>query len=159
MAVDIELACNKVQALVRTLAPTYIQYAPDMEHYATALHDAICPYVFTWPGAGSWSQKGGGYKIDERELTLFCMVESLGQKDIPLRTVQGVRALQAIRNLFIVPANIPLTSIDEYGYQITIESRADSPQSDSGLRSDLPFSGVPWFGFSIPLKVRIQWIV
>lgn len=158
MAIDIELACNQVQALVRTLAPTYIQNAPDMDGYYTALHDALCPYVMTWPEEGSWAQKGGGYKTDDRNLTLFCFIESLAQKDIPTRTVQGVRALQAIRNLFVVPANIPLAQIDQTGYQIYVASRVDAPQSDSGLRSDLPYSGVPWFGFSIPLQVRIQWI-
>lgn len=160
MAVDIELACNSIQALIRTnLAPTHIQLAPDMDAYQTSLHDALCPYVFTWPEEGSWYQKGEGYKIDERNVTVFCLIESLAQKDIPTRTVQGVRALQAMRNLFLIPANIPLTNINTTGYQITVASRDGNPQSDSGLRADLPYSGVPWFGFSIPLKVRIQWIV
>lgn len=160
MAVDIELACNSVQSLIRTnLAPATIQNAPDMDGYYTALHDALCPYVMTWPEEGSWFQKGGGYKIDERNVTVFCFIESLAQKDIPTRTVQGVRALQAVRNLFIIPSNIPLTEINQTGYQITVASRDDNPQSDSGLRADLPFSGSLWFGFSIPLKLRIQWIV
>lgn len=159
MAVDIELACNLIQGKLRTLVPQYLLHAPDMEDYLTALHDAVCPYAMTWPSEGSWYQKGGGYKIDERTFTLFVFVESLAQKDIPSRTVQGTRALQAVRNLFIVPANIPLDYGSTTGYQITVESKTDTPQSDSGLRADLPYSGMPWFGFSIPLKVRIQWIV
>jgi hypothetical protein len=160
MAVDIELACNSIQALIRTnMVPTLIQNAPDMEHYATALHDAQCPYVMTWPSDGSWHQKGHGYKVDERMLTIFCFVESLAQKDIPSRVVQGTRLLQAMRNLFLVPANIDLTNINTTGYQVTIASRFDQPQTDTGLRADLPYTGASWFGFSIPLKVRIQWIV
>lgn len=159
MAVDIELACNLIQAKLATLQPTYLANVPaDMEHYPTAMDDALCPYAFTWPGAGSWSQKGGGYKTDERTLIVFVIVESLAQKDIPTRTAQGVRALQAVRNLFIVPANIPLDDGTTSGYQITLESKTDTPQSDTGLRADLPFSGKPWFGFSLPLKVRIMWI-
>lgn len=158
MAVDIELACNKIQALVRTLQPTFIANVPDVEHYPTALADALCPYAFTWPGPGSWYQKGGGYKGDERTFTLFVFIESLHQKDIPTRAVQGIRALQAVRNLFIIPANISLDAGTSSGYQIILESKADTPQSDSGLVANLPFSGVPWFGFSIPLKVRTQWI-
>lgn len=159
MAVDLELACNSVQALIRNNLGSMIQGAPDMDEYLPALHDALCPYVFTWPSDGAWYQKGGGYKVDERTLTVFCLVESLAQKDIPSRVVQGTRLLQAMRNLFIVPANIPLTAIDATGYQITIASRFDNPQTDTGLRADLPYTGSPWFGFSIPLKVRIQWIV
>ena len=160
MAVDIELACNLVQALIRTnLAPTYIQHAPAMDEYLPALHDALCPYVMTWPGDGSWYQKGLGYKLDERTLTVFCFVESLAQKDIPTRIAQGTRALQAVRNLFVIPANIALDTGVSSGYQITVESKEGTPQTDTGLRADLPFTGAPWFGFSIPLKVRIQWIV
>lgn len=159
MAIDIELACNSIQTLIRTNLSNLIQNAPDMESYATAMHDALCPYVFTWPEGGSWYQKGAGYKIDERDVTVFCLVESLAQKDIPSRTVQGVRLLQAMRNLFIIPGNIPLTDINTTGYQITVASRDDNPQSDSGLVGNLPYSGIPWFGFSIPLKVRIQWII
>lgn len=159
MAVDLELACNSIQALIRAnMVPSMVQSAPDMQEYLTSLHDAQCPYVFTWPSDGSWYQKGGGYKADERTLTIFCLVESLAQKDIPTRAVQGVRVLQAMRNLFIIPQNIPLTAIDTTGYQITVASRADNPQTDTGLRADLPYTGAPWFGFSIPLKVRIQWI-
>jgi hypothetical protein len=159
MADDLELACNSIQALIRAnMIDTLIQNAPDMEHYATSLHDAQCPYVFTWPGDGSWYQKGGGFKVDERTLIVFCIVESLAQKDIPTRVIQGTRLLQAMRNLFIVPANISLTDIGVTNYQITVASRSDQPQTDTGLRADLPYSGAPWFGFSIPLKVRIQWI-
>lgn len=159
MADDIELACNKIQALIRTNLSSLIQNAPDMENYATALHDALCPYVMTWPGEGSWYQKGHGYKVDDRTCTVFCFVESLAQKDIPTRTVQGVRILQAMRNLFVIPSNIPLAQIDTTGYQIYVASASDSPQTDTGLRGDFPYTGMPWFGFSIPLKVRIQWIV
>lgn len=158
MAVDIELACNLVQAKLATLAPTYLANVPaDMEHYFTALSDALCPYAFTWPGQGSWYQKGGGNKIDERTLTIFVLVESLAQKDIPTRSAQGARALSAVRNLFITPANIPLDYGNASGYQITVESKEGTPQNDTGLRADLPFSGMPWFGFSIPLRVRILW--
>lgn len=159
MAVDIELACNLIQARVRTLQPQFVAQVPDVEHYFTSLADNLCPYAFTWPSEGSWSQKGGGYKMDERTFTLFVIIESLAQKDIPTRAVQGIRVLQAVRNLFIVPANIPLDDGAVSGYQIYVASRVDSPQSDSGLRADLPYSGAPWFGFSIPLKVRTQWIV
>lgn len=157
MAVDIELACNLVQDKLRTLQPQLLAQVPDVEHYPTAMEDALCPYAFTWPEEGSWYQKGAGYKTDERNLTVFVIVESLHQKDIPTRFTQGVRALQAVRNLFIIPANISLDYGTISGYQITLESKADTPHSDSGLRSDFPFSGRPWFGFSIGLKVRILW--
>lgn len=157
MAVDIELACNMVQAKLATLAPTYLANVPvDMEHYFTALSDALCPYAFTWPSSGSWYQKGHGYKTDERQLTVYVLIESLNQKDMPTRTAQGVRALQAVRNLFITPSNIELSPASS-GYQIVLESKQGTPQTDSGLRADLPFSGIPWFGFSIPLHVRILW--
>lgn len=159
MAIDIELACNLIQAKLATLQPTYLANVPtDVEHYFTALNDALCPYAFTWPGPGSFSQKGGGYKMDERTFTVFVFIESLVQKDMPTRTAQGIRALQAVRNLFVVPGNIALDTGGTSGYQITIESKTDTPQSDSGLRADLPFSGASWFGFSLPLKVRTQWI-
>lgn len=156
MAVDIELACDRVQTLLRTLQPSYLANVPDVEHYPTAMEDALCPYALTWPTAGSWYQKGDGYKVDDRTLTIFVFIESLRQKDIPTRLTQGIRVLQAVRNLFIIPANLTLSSGD---YQIVVTSKADTPQSDTGLRGDLPFSGVPWFGFSIPLRVHIQWIV
>lgn len=155
--VDIELACDLVQNVLRTLQPTYLANVPDVEHYPTAMDDALCPYAFTWPSEGSWYQKGHGYKTDERALTTFVIIESLAQKDVPTRFTQGVRALQAVRNLFVVPANISLDTGATSGYQITVESGAGSPQSDTGLRSDLPFSGKPWFHFRVNLKVRIMW--
>lgn len=159
MAVDIELACNLIQAKVATLQPQFLANVPDVEHYFTALSDALCPYAFTWPSAGSGSQKGGGYKMDERTFTLFVIIESLAQKDIPTRLAQGIRTLQAVRNLFLTAGNIPLDYGTTSGYQITVESKVGTPQSDSGLRADLPYSGAPWFGFSIDLRVRTQWIV
>lgn len=155
--VDLELACNLVQAKLRTLSG--IQHAPDMENYMNALHDAVCPYAMTWPGAGSWAQKGHGYKQDARTLQVFVFVESLAQKDIPTRTVQATRLLSAARNLFATASNIPLDDGATSGFQITVESRVDDPQSDTGLVANLPFSGIPWFGFTLMLKVRLQWIV
>lgn len=159
MAVDIELACNLVQAKLRTLQPTYLAQVPDMDGYFNALDDSLCPYAFTWPSSGSWAQKGGGYKYDERTLMVFVLIESLKQKDIPTRVVQGTRALQAVRNLFATAGNIELDSGVSSGYQIIVASRVDNPQSDTGLRADLPYTGAPWFGFSMALRVRIQWIV
>ncbi len=160
MAVDIELACNLIQAKIATLQPTLVANVPlDMEHYPTAMADELCPYVFTWPSDGSWFQKGHGYKIDDRTCTVFVIIESLAQKDVPTRLVQGVRILQAVRNLFATAGNLQLDDGSVSGYQIVVASKDGTPQSDTGLRSDLPFSGKPWFHFRIPLKVRIQWIV
>lgn len=158
MAVDIELACNLVQAKLATLQPQFLAQVPlDMEHYPTAMADELCPYAMTWPGDGSWYQKGGGYKVDIRTCTVFVFVESLRQKDMATRTLQGTRVLQAVRNLFIIPANIPLDYGNTSGYQITLESAPGTPHSDTGLRGDFPFTGSPWMGFSIALKVRIMW--
>ncbi len=159
MAVDLELCCNLIQAKLRTLAPATLQNAPDVDGYPTAMDDALCPYAFTWPGAGSWYQKGGGYKTDERTFQVFVIVESLAQKDIPTRTLQGVRVLQAVRNLFLIPSNIPLDNGTTTGYQITLESKPGSPHSDTGLVAGLPFSGKPWFGFTLNLNVRVMWII
>ncbi len=159
MAVNLELACNLIQAKIRDNLGSLIQNAPDLENTLPALHDALCPYVMTWPTEGQFYQKGGGYKVIEGTCTIFCFVESLAQKDIPLRAVQGTRIMRAMINLFATAANIPLAEIDATGYQITVTSKVDSPQSYSGLRGNFPYSGLPWFGFSIPLNVRIQWIV
>lgn len=158
MATGIELACNLVQAKLATLQPTYLNQVPlAMTDYPTAMDDALCPYAFTWPSEGSWFQMGHGYKVDDRTLTIFIIIESLAQKDIPQRAAQGVRVLEAVRNLFIVPANIPLDYGTTSGYQITVASKKDTPQSDTGLQSNLPFSGKPWFHFRVPLHVRIGW--
>lgn len=160
MAVDIELACNLIQAKIAAqLRPTYVSNVPDVEQYLTSLEDALCPYVMTWPGPGSWAQKGGGYKFEERTFNVFCFVESLAQKDIPSRTHQGIQILQAMRSLFATAGNIQLDDGVTSGYQITVASRVGNEQTDTGLTASLPFSGSPWFGFSIPLKVRIQWIL
>ncbi len=159
MATGIELAGNLVQAKLRTLAPTYISNAPDKDAYPTAMDDALCPYALTWAGPGSWYQKGGGYKVDERTLEVFVFVESLAQKDIPTRTGQGERVLEAVKNLFLIPANIPLDDGTISGYQITLESKPGSPHTDTGLVSEFPFSGKLWFGFNIHLNCRIMWIV
>ena len=158
MAVDIELCCSLIQAKLRTLSPQYLSNVPDVDGYFTALSDALCPYAMTWPGPGSWYQKGGGYKTDIRDFAVYVFVESLAQKDIPTRTQQGIRALQAVRNLFLIPANIPLDSGASTGYQITVESREGNAQSDTGLTAGLPFSGAPWFGFTLRLSVRTMWI-
>lgn len=157
MAVDIELACNLVQGKLRTLQSQFLAQVPDVEHYPTSMDDALCPYAFTWPAEGSWYQKGYGYKTDQRSLVVFVIIESLFQKDIPTRFTQGVRVLQAVRNLFVIPANISLDDGNVSGYQITLESKQDTPQGDTGLRADLPFSGKPWFHFRVNLKVRILW--
>lgn len=160
MADLLELACNLIQAkIAQNLQPTLVQNVPDMEHYFTSLLDAQCPYVMTWPGQGQFYQKGGGYKVIEGTCTIYCFVESLHQKDIPTRTLQGTRILQAMINLFATAANIPLDTGGSSGYQIYVASRFDQPQDYSGLRGDFPYSGMLWCGFSIPLKVHIQWIV
>lgn len=158
MATGIELACNLVQAKLATLAPTYLATVPlTMEQYPRAMDDGLCPYAFTWPSEGSWFQMGHGYKVDDRTLTIFVIIESLAQQDIPTRVQEGVRVLEAVRDLFITPVNIPLDYGNTSGYQITVASKKDTPQSDTGLRSDLPFSNKPWFHFRVPLHVRIGW--
>lgn len=160
MAVDIELACNLIQATIATnLQPLFVANVPlSMKDYPTAMDDALCPYVLTWPGPGSWYQKGHGYKIDDRTCIIYVIIESLAQKDIPTRTMQGTRILQATRNIFATAGNLQLDSGSVSGYQIVVSSKDGTPQSDSGLESNLPFSGKPWFHFQIPLRVRIQWI-
>lgn len=157
MAVDIELACNLIQGKLRTLVPTYLQHAPDVENYLTSLHDAQCPYAMTWPSEGSFYQKGGGYKVDNRTFSVFVFIEPLGQREIPQRTQQGIQVLQAVRDLFITNANIPLSSIDETGYQIIVASGMDSPHSDTGLTANLPFTGGAWVGFELRLNIHMQW--
>lgn len=157
MAIDIELACNSIQALLRTLAPTYLNNVPDVQSYLTALDDAVCPYAFTVPGQGSFYQKGGGYKIDDRTFTIFVYVESVYQKDIPSRTKEGIFVLQAARNLFITAANIPLANSG--GYQIMAQSWEGHAHTDSGLTANLIFGGKPWFGFTLSLNIQTQWIV
>lgn len=160
MAIDIELACNLIQAKIRdNLAPTLIQNAPDADAYLPSLHDAQCPYVMTWPGEGSFYQKGGGYKIDQRTFEVFCFVQAQGQQEIPTRTVDGIRILQAMRNLFITAHNIPLADIDVTGYQITVESDSATPHSDTGLIGSLPYGGLVFMGFTLRLNVRTYWIV
>lgn len=158
MSIDIELACNSIQALLRGLAPQYLNNVPDVHYYLTALNDAVCPYAFTVPGQGSFYQKGAGYKIDDRTFTTFVYVESVYKKDIPSRTKEGILVLQAVRNLFITAANIPLADIST-GYQITAQSWEGHPHSDSGLAANLMFGGEPWFGFTLSLNVQTQWIV
>ena len=155
-AILTELACNLIQAKLRTLAPTYLQNAPDQGDNITALHDALCPYAMTWPTSGEWWQEGGGYKICEQELTIFVFVESLAQKDMPTRLVEGTRLRDQVMNMFITASAI---SLARGYYQIYVASRYEKHQTDSGLRGNFPYSGMPWFGFSVPLKVRIQWIV
>jgi len=160
-AVDLELACNLIQTKIATaLQPTYVATVPlTTEAYLTALEDGLCPYVMTWPGPGSFYQKGGGYKIDDRRFSVFCFVESLAQKTIPLRTHQGIQILQAMRSLFVTASTIPLATIAADGYQITVQSWEGNGHSDTGLTARLPFSGVPWFGFQMFLNVQTQWII
>lgn len=159
MAIDIELACNLIQAKIATLRPQYVANVPDIEHYFTSLDDSLCPYVMTWPGEGSWYQKGGGYKIDQRTYNVYCFVEALTQKDIPARTHQGIQILQAVRNLFIVAANIPLADFSTTNYQITVQSDQNTPHSDSGLIANMPFGNTVYSGFILRLGVRTQWQV
>lgn len=159
MAILTELACNLIQGKLRTLVPQYLQHAPDQGEQLTALHDAQCPYAMTWPTGGEWSQKGGGYKMVEQECTIFVFIESLAQRTLPLRTVEGTRVRDQIMNMFVTASNIQLDDGSSSGYQIYVASRVDSPQTDSGLRAGFPHTGSDWFGFSVPLKVRIQWIV
>ncbi len=158
---SLELACNLIQAKIATnLQPAYVSQVPlTMERYFTALSDELCPYVQTWPTEGQFYQKGGAYKVIEATCTIFCFVESLQQKDIPTRTLQGTRIMQAMLDLFATASTIPLSSIDATGYQITVQSGPDAPQSYSGLKGNFPYSGMPWCGFSIPLSVHIQYIV
>lgn len=159
MAVNLELACNLIQAKIRDNLSSLVQNVPNVEDTFPALHDALCPYVMTWPTEGQAYQKGGGYKIIEGTCTIFCFVESLAQKDMATRTAQGIRIMQAMIDLFITAGNISLDTGASSGYQITVASKTDTPQPYSGLKGDFPYSGMPWFGFSIPLNVRIQYIV
>lgn len=158
MATDLQLAVDLIQAKLRTLHPTYLSLVPDSEHYPTSLDDSLCPFALTWVEDGSWYQKGAGYKIDDRSFSIFVFIESLAQRDVTTRYPQGLQVLAAVRNLFATASHIQLDDGSVSGFQITATSKTDSPQSDSGLVSNLPFGGKPWFGFTIPLRVRIQWI-
>lgn len=158
-AAYIELACNRIQEKLRTLIPSKLALAPDVDSYLTALDSRLCPYAMTWPGPGEIYQKGGGYKVDNRTFSVFVFTEALGQQSVPQRTQQGIQTLQAVTNLFIINANIPIATIADDGYQIIVASGVDSPHTDTGLTANLPFTGGAWVGFELRLNVHIQWII
>lgn len=154
MADDIELAINLIQAQNRTFIP---DYAPDLIDYPTAPW-AQTPAVLTWPSDGSWYQKGHGYKTDERTMQVMVYVEPLGLMDIPTRAQIGVQLLQQMRKHYMKPDVISLDTGVTSGYQITIESRSGSPQSDTGLMTNLAFGATNYLGFILRLRVRIMQI-
>jgi hypothetical protein len=156
MAVDIELAINLIQA--QNLLVSGVLEAPALSAYRTAIDTPNLPYVITWPAEGSFYAKGGAYKADHRIMRVIAFVEPLGQSDLPTRAVEAVQLLQAMRDRWITNSVIPLQDpVGGVVYQITAESGPDRPHSDTGLVSNLVFSGRQFHGFEIRLNVRILW--
>lgn len=161
MTVDLELAINLMQAKHRTLASSFpTLYAPDLAAYPTVLDTPNLPCLLTWPAAGRWGQKGYGYKIDNRTMSVLGFVQVQAQNDIPSNAVAAIEFLQAVRNLWITASSIPLAAPDaNSGYQITVESSADLLHSDTGIGPNLQFGGKPFIGFIISLNIALLWSV
>ena len=156
MATDIERAVNLLQAQNRSIAG--VRRAPDMSAYPTQINTADLPYVLTWPGPGSWYQKGHGRGLDSRTFRILAFVQPLGQNDAPTRLVQATQLLERMRDHYVTPSVIALGDPGQNGgYQFTVESRDGNPQADDGISADLSYGGVVYLGFEIKLTVRIMW--
>lgn len=156
MATDIERAVNLLQAQNRSISG--VKKAPDMSAYPTQINTVDLPYILTWPGPGSWSQKGHGRGQDSRTFRILAFVQPLGQNDAPTRLVQATQLLEAMRDHYVDPNVIALGDPgSNAGYQFTVESRDGNPQSDDGISVDLSYGGVVYLGFEIRLRVRILW--
>lgn len=157
MAVDIELAVNLMQAQHRGLA--LVRYAPDLSAYPTALDTPLLPCLLTWPGPGSWGQKGHGYKFDTRTMQVMGFCEPIGQSDLPTRAIEAVQLLQQVRSFWSTAADLSLDTGATSGYQITVKSAFDNPHADDGIGPQLTMGGKTYHGFILRVAVAIQWIV
>jgi len=154
---DLTLAINRLQALHRDVAG--IRYAPDLSAYPPSLSTANLPAVLTWPADGQWYLKGGGWRTDERTMLVLLYVAPLGQNDIPANAAEAVALLAQLRETHLVRQHVPLADPDDNvdGYQITIESGPDRPQSDGGIEPNLSFGGAIYYGARLRVTVRLLW--
>ncbi len=144
-------AMNYLQALNRTLIK-----APDVSTYPTVLDTPNLPMAITWPGAGEWWLKGGGWAQTHRTFRVLVFIQALNQDDVPSRTVQGAELLGQFLNLYLTAAVV--AQANPPPYQLTIESGPQGPHhTDDGLVPTLSFGGRAFVGFELAVKVRAQW--
>lgn len=153
MAIDTTI--NLIQTLNRSISG--IKQAPNLAQYPTVLHTANLPYAITWPASGEWFHQGqgGSYKRENRNYRIIVYIEPLGQNDIPSRAVEAVTLLEQFKAKYLTPTTIALANPPTY--QVTIQVDEDKPITDTGLVSDLLFSGTPYHGFEIEISVRELW--
>lgn len=155
------LVANAMQALHRTLIPGTLRLAPDVGGELTVLDTPNCPYVLTWVGPGEVYSKGGGWKVEAATARVFVFVETLGQNDVPSRTLEGLGALGAITDLYVTIGNVRLLTPSDTaaeGYQATINTGPDATHvTHGGLRADLQFGGRAFVGFEVQVPILISW--
>lgn len=149
-------AMNYLQTL--NAAVTGVRHAPQAADYPTVLDTANLPFVFTWPGAGEWWFKGGGWAQMRRTYRIICYIQPLAQDDIPSRTVDGATLLQRLINVYVNRANIAQSNPPPH--QVSIQSAPDgSHHSDGGLDTKVTFGGHPYAGFELQVVVRSEWLL
>jgi hypothetical protein len=89
---------NYLQALNRTLIN-----APAVASYPTVLDTPNLPMAITWPGAGDWWLKGGGWGQSNRTYRVIVFIQVLNQDDIPSRSVDSANLLGRFLNLYLIP--------------------------------------------------------
>jgi hypothetical protein len=143
---------NYLQALNRTLIN-----APAVASYPTVLDTPNLPMAITWPGAGDWWLKGGGWGQSNRTYRVIVFIQVLNQDDIPSRAVDSAGLLGRFLNLYLVPGNAALAN--PLPFQLSLQSAPDGiHHSDNGLVPSQSFGGRNFVGFELAVRVRSEWI-
>lgn len=149
---------NYLQAYNRSVTGVLAQCVPDLADYPTVIDSAALPYIITWPTQGSWHTKGqGGYPMRfDQTFDIICYVDGAALNSIPVRALEAIMLYQRLRNKYLLPSSVAVFNpTPTEPYQITLEQDVNSPFSDTGLRSDLVFSGKPYHGFILSVRARI----
>lgn len=142
---------NYLQVLNRTLIN-----APAVDKYPSVIDTPNLPVAITWPGAGEYWLKGGGWHFTERTYRILVYIQVLNQDDIPSRAVYSATLFGQFVNLYTDPSIVAQSNPPPY--QLTIESGPSGPHhSDDGLVPSLSFGGRPFLGFELAIRTRAQW--
>lgn len=134
--------------------------APLLASMPTQINTADLPFALTWPSQGSFHSKGvqGSPYRQDRSYRVIVFVEPTGQSILPARAVAAATLLQRFIETYLTVEVIALADPDDNGsYQVTLQPSPNAPITDSGLRTDLLFGGVPYHGFEITVPVREIW--
>ncbi len=132
---------NATQTIVSGISG--VTKAPQIADYVASLNSTDCPYAFSWPLQGDWTEGAIGLYQETETIVITVLIAPVGQGTYGQQVVAAATLLDAFRAAFL--------DLDNQDLNNTVEQI--NTATHSGLRTT-KYAGNDYYSFSVTLVVK-----